>query len=52
MKKQLKLKALNWAHKIVAGLQKRLEHELKELEPFSEQDMRDELYNRYPDFCG
>jgi hypothetical protein len=25
---------------------------LLEYEPFTKQDMRDEIYNRYPDYCG
>ena len=52
MTRRLKQRALNWAHKVVSIMQKSIERKLKEMEPFSEQDMRDELQNRYPDYCG
>jgi hypothetical protein len=49
MLKQLKLKTLMWAHKFVAGWNRALEARLRsQLDPFTEQDMEDELLNRYP----
>ena len=29
-----------------------IEISLSELDPFTKQDMQDEIYNRYPDYCG
>ena len=49
MVKNMKLKALSWAHRVVSSLQKTIETHLnKQLDPFTSEDFRDEVMNRYP----
>jgi hypothetical protein len=49
MHRHLKFLALTWAHKVVSSWRAKLEAQLKaETDPFTEQDMQDEVLNRYP----
>lgn len=52
MWRTIKHKTLFIAHKYASILQKYIEQELRDMEPFSREDERDEVCNRYPDFCG
>lgn len=45
---QLKLKALFWANSLAHRLERKTGVMLEQLEHFTRDDMRDEMFNRYP----